>query len=98
MINITTTRTPKARCPKCGSPNDSMTNIAGKTPRPGRAVCVCLYCGQVSTLRPDWSLRPATPEEITELDEWRREDPLIDLQLKAAEQIRGRSAKLASTS
>lgn len=64
---LTTTRTRKSPCPRCGRECDAATSTEpGKVPEPG-SVSICAYCGEINLFDEDLILRRLTLAELTEL-------------------------------
>lgn len=62
------TRIPKASCPNCGYVMDAATALKeAATPRPNDFT-LCLNCGVLHRFNADMTLRPATSDDLAQLD------------------------------
>jgi hypothetical protein len=64
------TRVPRSSCPACGSENDAVAKISGRSaaqlPKPG-SWCICAHCAAILRLRPDMQYRLATQADLSAL-------------------------------
>jgi len=62
-------------CPRCAKRIDAATNIEATAPQIGEgqpapgAFCVCMYCGAVLCVTPEYTLRPVEAADLEDLSD-----------------------------